>query len=306
LNTSILPQGFYFFERGWLSSNSLLVHDDEHAAVFDTGYVTHADQLLRLLKKQLKGQTLDLVVNSHLHSDHCGGNFSIQPAFPSVDIQIPTHQFEHVANWNTNSLTYKTSGQTCHPFKPTKHLVHGFILETASFKWQIHSAPGHDNDEFIFFEPDSGILISADALWENGLGVIFPEFLGGIGFDNVAVTLDLIESLNPNLVLPGHGPIFANVPKALASARRKLDLFSSSPEVHAHYSAKVLLKFKLLEVHRISIQLFHDWCLHIEMLHLIHQRFFGQVDKKQWINELIDELILRKAADTKAGVLINL
>ena len=306
MNTSILPHGFYFFERGWLSSNSLLVHDDKHAAVFDTGYVTHADQLLGLLKKQLKGQALDLVVNSHLHSDHCGGNFSIQSAFPSVDIQIPTYQFEHVANWDTNSLTYKTSGQACSPFKPTKHLAHGSFIETASVYWQIHSAPGHDNDEFIFFEPDTGILISADALWENGLGVIFPEFLGGIGFDNVAVTLDLIESLKPKIVLPGHGPIFTNVSKSLASARRKLDLFASAPEVHAHYSAKVLLKFKLLEVHRISEQLFIDWCLHIEMLDLIHQRFFHHIAKKQWINELIDELILRKAAHINADVLVNL
>ena len=306
MNTSILPQGFHFFERGWLSSNSLLVHDEDHAVVFDTGYVTHAEQLLDLLKNELNDQPLDLVVNSHLHSDHCGGNFLLQSSYPMLEIQIPTNQFNHVMNWDDDSLTYKASGQSCLSFKPTKHLSPGSLLQTADFSWQILAAPGHDNDECIFYQPDSRILISADALWENGLGVIFPEFLGGIGFNNVAKTLDLIESINPRLVLPGHGPIFSDLAKSLANARRKLDLFSNSPVTHAHYSAKVLLKFKLLEVHRIAVGQFVHWCMSIDMLDHIYLNYFENTDKSNWINGLIHELISRKAATLQNDILINL
>ena len=47
----------------------------------------------------------------------------------------------------------------------------------------------------ILFEPASGILISADALWESGFGVVFPEIEGTAAFDEVAATLDVIERL---------------------------------------------------------------------------------------------------------------
>jgi glyoxylase-like metal-dependent hydrolase (beta-lactamase superfamily II) len=45
---------------------------------------------------------------------------------------------------------------------------------------------GHDPHSVILFEPVSRVLISADALWERGFGVIFPELEGVEAFDEVA------------------------------------------------------------------------------------------------------------------------
>ena len=50
------------------------------------------------------------------------------------------------------------------------------------FDWQVISAPGHDPHAVILFNPDTRVLISADALWERGFGVIFPELEGESGF----------------------------------------------------------------------------------------------------------------------------
>lgn len=300
-----LPNGLCFFERGWLSSNSLLVQNRDHAVVFDTGYLTHANQLLELLSYRLQGQALDLIVNSHLHSDHCGGNALLQATFPSIDIQISTKQFEHVHNWDHTALTYEFTGQNCAPFKPTLHLHDGDLIHTGDYCWQAFAAPGHDNDEFIFFEPDQKILLSADALWENGLGVVFPEFLGGIGFENVSKTLDLIESLKPQLVLPGHGSVFTNISQPISHARKKLDYFSKSKEAHALYSAKVLLKFKLLEIQKIPFSEFIKWAVNIHMLELIHSHFFYSIAKKSWLESLIHELASRGAASVDTEFICN-
>ena len=305
MNTATLPEGFCFFERGWLSSNSLLVQNEHHAAVFDTGYTSHAPQLIQLLQKELNGKALDLIVNSHLHSDHCGGNSLLQSVFPQVDIQIPTRQFNDVLCWDDSLLTYEVTGQSCSPFTPTLHLRDGDLIETGGVCWQVFAAPGHDNDEFIFLQPDFNILLSADALWENGLGVVFPEFLGGIGFENVAKTLDLIQSLNPMLVLPGHGSYFSDIDSSLSQTRRKLDLFSKSADAHALYSAKVLLKFKLLEIQKISINDFVNWALNIQMLGMIHSHFFSVFNKKLWIENLIQELVSRGAAEMHGNYLYN-
>ena len=41
--------------------------------------------------------------------------------------------------------------------------------------WRAYAAPGHDMDALMFFARDPGILITGDALWEHGLGFVWPE-----------------------------------------------------------------------------------------------------------------------------------
>jgi glyoxylase-like metal-dependent hydrolase (beta-lactamase superfamily II) len=72
------------FERGWLSSNNILFIGKGSAALVDTGYCTHAQQTMELVSAALKGRSLDHIVNTHLHSDHCGGNAALQAAYPAV------------------------------------------------------------------------------------------------------------------------------------------------------------------------------------------------------------------------------
>jgi glyoxylase-like metal-dependent hydrolase (beta-lactamase superfamily II) len=55
--------------------------------------------------------------------------------------------------------------------------------------WEVHAAPGHDPHSIILFDPISRTLISADALWENGFGIAFPELAGEPSFGEVAATL---------------------------------------------------------------------------------------------------------------------
>src|SRR3954463_9291107 len=77
-----LPSSVYVLERGWLSSNNVLFLGAQETALVDTGYVTHAEQTLALvehvLNEQGRAPRLDRIINTHLHSDHCGGNAALQ------------------------------------------------------------------------------------------------------------------------------------------------------------------------------------------------------------------------------------
>jgi glyoxylase-like metal-dependent hydrolase (beta-lactamase superfamily II) len=141
--------------------------------------------------------------------------------------------------------------------------------------WQVHAAPGHDPHSVVLFEPASRTLISADALWENGFGVVFPELEGEQAFDEVSATLDLIEALAPLTVVPGHGPVFVFSHAVMGRARRRLDSFALDPVRHAQHAGKVLLKFKLLEVQQQLRPDFMAWALSMPYMVKVHQRFFS-------------------------------
>ena len=206
-----LPLGLTFFERGWLSSNNVLIHDDDQSILVDSGYWTHAEQTHALITSVLGATPLTTLINTHLHSDHCGGNSYLQSHYPQLKTRIPPGHAAFVDDWDPVSLTYTPTGQHCPPFKRTSSLENGESFVIGGKTWRVHAAPGHDPHSIILMNEDDGILISADALWNNGFGVVFPEIEGIAAFQEVAETLDVIEKLQPRIVLPGHGPAFTDV-----------------------------------------------------------------------------------------------
>ena len=303
---TLLPEGLFFFERGWLSSNSILLDDGKTSVLIDSGYVTHSSFLLSLLNNHLKSRPLTCLVNTHLHSDHCGGNSAIQSQFPVVKTFIPHALFESVRQWDADVLSFEDTGQLCPRFNADVQLRPGDVYFWSGHEWQVHSAPGHDHDALLFFNPQHRVLISADALWGNGFGIVFPEVLGGKGFAEVGATLKVIEQLNPLVVLPGHGPVIRDVPQCLARAHSKLNYFVQSPDLHASHAAKVLLKFKLLELQSVALADFYSWAETTPLLKRIHQNFITASAIQDWCRDLLEELINKKVAIIRNDVVYNI
>jgi glyoxylase-like metal-dependent hydrolase (beta-lactamase superfamily II) len=303
--TLIIP-GLQVFERGWLSANNILLTDAHSATLIDSGYVTHDSQTLMLVQSALNGRTLDQLLNTHLHSDHCGGNAILQQHFPAMRTLIPPGESEAVAAWNESALSYQPTGQLCPRFQFDALLQPGQVLHLANLAWQVLAAPGHDPHSVILFETSHRILISADALWANGFGVVFPELEGVAAFDEVSQTLDLIESLQAKWIIPGHGAIFQDVSTALTVARKKLDGFVHNPEKHARYGAKVLLKYKLLELHQSAKPKFMDWAAGIRYIQVLHQTYASHMSAHEWIEELLQDLQRSNALSIQEDMLVNL
>jgi glyoxylase-like metal-dependent hydrolase (beta-lactamase superfamily II) len=300
-----LPSSVHFFERGWLSANNILLMDDAQAVLIDTGYHTHAEQTLHLIKHQLGHRPLTHIVNTHLHSDHCGGNALLQQAFVQALTYTPPGLAEHVRCWDAEALSYTPTGQACPPFELSDVLHEGQCFEIARLTWQVHSAPGHDPHSVVLFCPQERLLISADALWENGFGVVFPEIEGDSAFQEVADTLDLIEALDPRLILPGHGATFADLHGALSRARSKLAMYQSAPEKHAAYAAKVLLKFKLLELQEIQFPMFLTWALEVKYLTILHSRYAAPLSFEAWVHDLLEGMQRSGACRIEDGMIAN-
>ncbi len=118
-----LPAGLHFFERGWLSSNAVFLDDGHSSVLIDTGYHTHSSLLLDFLHLHLNDRSLSFLVNTHLHSDHCGGNKAVQTKYPQVETLIPYGLFSAVLAWDSSHLSFDATGQACPSLSQTMHCV---------------------------------------------------------------------------------------------------------------------------------------------------------------------------------------
>lgn len=284
-------QGLAVFERGWLSSNNVLVHDDDAGALLiDTGHCLHAAQTVDLLRRTLGDRPLGRVVNTHLHSDHCGGNAAIERAF-GVSAHVPHASWVAASRWDENALSYRATQQICERFSPCASIAPGDVLQAGARRFEVIAAPGHDPESVMLFDARHGLLVSADALWENGFGVVFPELEGESAFDDVAAVLDLIERLPVQWVVPGHGAPFSDVAGALQRARARLAALRADPARHARHAVKVLIKYHLMEVREQSLAELLAWCAGTPLLLAVHARQGAHEAPHDWSRRFVEELV---------------
>ncbi len=298
LDATLAALGAQLLQRDWLSANQIVFAGDGSAVspptVVDTGYAAHAEMTAALLDRALAGRALDRIVNTHLHSDHCGGNRALQARHPA-ETWVPAPSLATVQAWDESRLTYLDTGQRCERFRVDGALVPGQALRLGPAEWQVHAAPGHDPDAVLLFEPQTRTLISGDALWEDRLAIIFPELQGEDGFGPTRRTLDLIEALAPRWVLPGHGAAFGDVGAALAASRRRLGAFERDPLRHAQHAARALVMFHMLERQQRDRGALEAWLLDtpifVRSAALVARLSKAPNDPARWARELVERLL---------------
>jgi glyoxylase-like metal-dependent hydrolase (beta-lactamase superfamily II) len=306
VNDALERAGITVFERGWLSSNNVLCRGDaDHGAgLIDTGYWSHAEQTVALVRHSLGGEPLARILNSHLHSDHCGGNAALQRAF-GCPIDVPSGEAGAVDAWDMARLTYEATGQHCPRFTRQGALEAGSTVMAGRWSWELIAAPGHDPLSLALYQPELQILVSADALWENGFGVVFPEFEGESAFDDVRRTLEVFSRLPVRLVIPGHGAPFTDMEGALARAHARLGAFETDPRRHAVHAARVLIKFRLLETQTESWESLMRWLRGARYFDLVRQRYFPAIAGEPWAQSLIEDMCVRGALAKDRDIVRN-
>ena len=303
-------EGITVLERGWLSSNNVVLpaaEGEAGATVVDTGHSLHAGQTLALLRHVLGQAPLARIVNTHLHSDHCGGNATLQAAF-GAQVLVPPGQADELRRWDETRLSHGLTGQRLDRFGADAVVSPGEVLEAGGLRLEVLPAPGHDPDSVMLFEPRRGLLLSADALWEHGFGVVFPEVVGEPGFGDVERVLDAIAALPVALVVPGHGAPFTDVAAALGRARERLQGFRREPARHARHAAKVLLKYHVMEQGTQAREVLLQWATGTPLMQGLWQRF-GAVpaagSAEAWVQGLLDDLLRSGALREQDGQVVD-
>jgi glyoxylase-like metal-dependent hydrolase (beta-lactamase superfamily II) len=179
-----------------------LAHEGEPDPPWAVAYGGEADTITgQLATLGLRPSDVDLVVNSHLHFDHCGGNlhFTHCPLLLQVDqlaaARAPGSPYESIQGWNAPGLRYETVASD-HTLAPGVELL---------------ATPGHTSghQSLLLRLPSSGkMLFTFDAvytrpLWEaDELGAVADAEAARASMDR----LRAVAAQTGAQVIFGHDP----------------------------------------------------------------------------------------------------
>jgi glyoxylase-like metal-dependent hydrolase (beta-lactamase superfamily II) len=301
-----LPSNVHVFVRDWLSANNILLkspRDGGHVLV-DSGYGRHAPLTLSLLASHtaLGQEPLAKLVNTHCHSDHMGGNAAIKARY-RCPVALPEGEAILVERWDEKALLLGYCDQRAERFTVDERLHAGEVHTWGELEWQALGAPGHSTNALVFFNPEHGILISGDALWERGYGFVLPPALDHAALPAARATLDMISRLDIRIVIPGHGAPFADVGKALENAFRRTQAFEADEMRMAWHAVKVILVFALLDQRRLALSSLPHYLARIGFYVDIN-RLYLKLSPQELAETLVAELVRSGAVRQESGWLM--
>lgn len=254
MNDSPLPPQLHVFVRDWLSANNILLKSRDGHVLIDSGYVRHAPLTLALLASHqgVGDEPLARLVNTHCHSDHMGGNAAIKARY-GCPIALPEGEVPLIAAWDEKKLLLAYCDQRADRFSVDEIIAPGESHIWGDLEWRALAAPGHDMGALVFYNPEHRILVSGDALWENGYGFVMPVEIDPAALPATRATLDMLAKLDVRIVIPGHGDPFTDVQAALDRAFKRTAAFEADSVRVVRHGLKALLMFALLDKQRMRI-----------------------------------------------------
>jgi len=270
-----LPPQLHVFVRDWLSANHIVLKSADGHVLIDSGYGRHVPLTLALLAtaRGLGDEPLAKLVNTHCHSDHIGGNAALARKY-RCRIAVPEGEAPLIERWDTRLLLLDYCDQTAERFGVDEVVYAGTTHVWGDLEWQALAAPGHDMGALVFFNPEHRILISGDALWQNGFGVVLPPQMDAAALPATRATLEMLASLDARIVIPGHGEPFCDVEAALERSLRRLDAFEADHLRIARHIMKAILTFSLLNYQRMSLADLPAYLARVDLFREFNAAFF--------------------------------
>ena len=208
----------FFIERGYLNANHF-VYRSESPILIDTGYIADFSETEKLITDLgVNLSDISLIVNTHTHCDHIGGNRIIQQK-SGCDIALHAvgrHFIDKQDNWST---WWKYFNQEADFFTVTQTLQDGEVVAVGPHEFRVIYTPGHASDGIVLYHRQEKVLISSDTLWENDSAAMTLRIEGSRALFDMQASLEKLELLEIDIVYPGHGQPFTDMKGAIAKGK---------------------------------------------------------------------------------------
>lgn len=191
---------FEYLEAGPLMTNCYIVGDEDtgEAAVIDPG--GSVDRIMSVISRY--GLTVKLIVNTHAHPDHVGGNAALAKA---TGAPIVIHEAEAEMLKNISRIGAGLGIPVEPSPAPQRTVKEGDVLEVGNIKMKVLHTPGHSPGGICLVIEGANKVIVGDLLFRLSIGR--TDFPGG-SFDTLINNIR--EKLCPlgddTEAYPGHGP----------------------------------------------------------------------------------------------------
>lgn len=214
------------------ASSVTLVRNDRQRILVDTSLSTQQAALVRALAaRDLEPADIDLVINTHLHVDHCGNN----AIFTRAAIALSRDEWQWTSAFYAAIFASRTPERVApefYPELPSYHLPARTIRNVARlarlvwsvehlgspdrFRWlettdlpaglQVVSTPGHTPHHISIRIPSAAVVVAGDAVLAEDLDARIRTMIPHSRERYLRTRDDLLRA--GDAIVPGHGRLF--------------------------------------------------------------------------------------------------
>lgn len=218
----------------------------EHPVLVDTGFGGNLPETEELLREAgVPPEELALIVNTHYHCDHVGGNGGLQRRYGTP---IAAHRWDAdlVNRRDREVCSAEWLDQPVEPYRVDRPLSGGDEIETGSVSLRVLHTPGHTLGQVSLYAPEGRVLILGDAVHKDDVAWINPFREGAGALQRTLETLDRLAELPVHRAYSGHGPAIEDLDAAIQRARQRYTKWLDEPQKAHWHGCKRIFAYALM------------------------------------------------------------
>ena len=204
-----IKDGIYVYAQKPADSNAGIILTQEAVVLIDSGHNPPDSQAILKAVKQLTSQPIRFLINTEPHGDHTTGHFLFSPPAIIIAHEGATDSMKKAYNPQRNEKLMADYPDMRESFKGFK-----MITPQIEYRDKMTLNVGERTFELYYLK---NVHSEADtAIWLPKERVIFSAAVAGVKrfsnlrpsvqIEDMISAMKMMKSLNPEIVVPGHGP----------------------------------------------------------------------------------------------------
>jgi len=204
-----IKDGIYVYAQKPADSNAGIILTQDGVVLIDSGHNPPDSQAILKAVKQLTSQPIRFLINTEPHSDHTTGHFLFSPPAIIIAHEGATDSMKKAYNPQRNEKLMADYPDMRESFKGFK-----MITPQIEYRDKMTLNVGERTFELYYLK---NVHSEADtAIWLPKERVIFSAAVAGVKrfsnlrpsvqIEDMISAMKMMKSLNPEIVVPGHGP----------------------------------------------------------------------------------------------------
>ncbi len=239
------PDWLVFFQRTYPSANHVLIRG-RRPILFDAGFGSDIETTLDLLRQaDMPPDGLELVVNSHYHCDHSGGNHGLQQRY---GLPLAAHAFdaELINRRDPQACMAEWLDQPVEPYRVHRPLEDGEELDAGGIRLRVLHTPGHSRGHICLYAEREQVLICGDAVHSDDVAWVNPFTEGEAALERTVASLERLAALPVRRACSGHGPPIDDPAAAFDTALRRYERWRKDPQRMGWHACKRIFAYHLM------------------------------------------------------------